>query len=601
MPTPTIDNINFTNENNSPKVNINFSSVVGADSYIIQKGLDGNYEDITTTNTIFIDSNVEHAKKYTYKIFAKTNKFYSSPSSEVEVNTGYIFKSIGSENGLILENNCTNRCNSIYVPNSDIKLKAIANNGYKFNNWSGNCSGNANPLTITMNANKVCSAVFSLLVIGDQYIVNVSTTNGNINSNPSGINCGSDCDEVFNKNTVVSLTATPNSGYEFTDWGGSCSGNANPLTITINNNKSCAANFTLLNVDTDNDGHPDNQDAFPNDPNEWLDTDGDGTGNNADTDDDNDGMSDTWETVYGLNPLVDDSTGDLDNDGFTNLEEYQASTNPTDGADKPINYQQVYIQDNNKKINSGQNISLFVKYKTSDNDNTVSGLGMRIHYDASKLEQISITDIFGTPIGISSESENDGLTDYDNDSSTNRYYGIAWASVNSNWPNQRLPLDLFKFNFKVKDGLSVGEQTRLNFSSTSLSNGYTFQPTNSVLTVTNVTLDIDGDGSSDALTDGLLTLRYLFGFQDNTLIHNAIGANALRVSAANVKAFLDQNKLLLLDVDGNGSADALTDGLLILRYLFGFKDNTLINNAIGNGATRTTADEIKTYLQSVDL
>ena len=36
-------------------------------------------------------------------------------------------------------------------------------------------------------------------------------------------------------------------------------------------------------LDDDNDGVPDAQDAFPLDPAESVDTDGDGTGNNADT------------------------------------------------------------------------------------------------------------------------------------------------------------------------------------------------------------------------------------------------------------------------------------------------------------------------------
>ena len=44
--------------------------------------------------------------------------------------------------------------------------------------------------------------------------------------------------------------------------------------------------------DTDGDKFPDIVDAFPNDPTEWLDTDGDGIGNNADPDDDNDGIPD---------------------------------------------------------------------------------------------------------------------------------------------------------------------------------------------------------------------------------------------------------------------------------------------------------------------
>ncbi len=42
----------------------------------------------------------------------------------------------------------------------------------------------------------------------------------------------------------------------------------------------------------------------------------------APTDTDQDGMPDSWETSYGTNPNVADNNGDLDSDGYTNLEEY---------------------------------------------------------------------------------------------------------------------------------------------------------------------------------------------------------------------------------------------------------------------------------------
>jgi hypothetical protein len=48
-------------------------------------------------------------------------------------------------------------------------------------------------------------------------------------------------------------------------------------------------------LDSDGDGVPDSEDAFPNDPNETTDTDGDGIGNNADPDDDNDGVPDAQD------------------------------------------------------------------------------------------------------------------------------------------------------------------------------------------------------------------------------------------------------------------------------------------------------------------
>lgn len=46
------------------------------------------------------------------------------------------------------------------------------------------------------------------------------------------------------------------------------------------------------------------------------------------TDTDGDGMFDAWEVDHGLNPIVNDASGDLDSDGFTNLQEFQQGTNP---------------------------------------------------------------------------------------------------------------------------------------------------------------------------------------------------------------------------------------------------------------------------------
>ena len=50
-----------------------------------------------------------------------------------------------------------------------------------------------------------------------------------------------------------------------------------------------------------------------------------------------------------------------------------------------------------------------------------------------------------------------------------------------------------------------------------------------------------------------------------------------------------------LDVDGNGKADALTDGLLTIRYLFGLRGASLTKGAVAQGATRT-GPEIEAYL-----
>lgn len=63
--------------------------------------------------------------------------------------------------------------------------------------------------------------------------------------------------------------------------------------------------------------------------------------------------------------------------------------------------------------------------------------------------------------------------------------------------------------------------------------------------------------------------------------------------------FFDANHPGTIDVDGNGTADALTDGLLVIRYLFGLRGAALTQGAIGAGSLRVSATEIEQYLQSI--
>lgn len=55
----------------------------------------------------------------------------------------------------------------------------------------------------------------------------------------------------------------------------------------------------------------------------------------------------------------------------------------------------------------------------------------------------------------------------------------------------------------------------------------------------------------------------------------------------------------VLDVDGDGDYNALTDGLLILRSMLGFDGQALVKNAVSKQCTRCTAKSIKQYLSSL--
>lgn len=126
----------------------------------------------------------------------------------------------------------------------------------------------------------------------------------------------------------------------------------------------------------------------------------------------------------------------------------------------------------------------------------------------------------------------------------------------------------------------------------------TVQATFAAQPLATAALDVDGNTKCEPLIDGFIALRYLFGIAGAPLTDNAIASDATRKLPAQVYAFLTDVRPKL-DVDGNGRADALTDGVLAVRYLLGLRDGPLIAGAIGNGATRSDPMAIETYVHAL--
>ena len=68
--------------------------------------------------------------------------------------------------------------------------------------------------------------------------------------------------------------------------------------------------------------------------------------------------------------------------------------------------------------------------------------------------------------------------------------------------------------------------------------------------------------------------------------------------SGNVKSSIEKSCYVTLDVDGDGERRALTDGLLLIRYLFGFSGESLVSGALALGATRRDARAIADYLEA---
>ena len=107
-------------------------------------------------------------------------------------------------------------------------------------------------------------------------------------------------------------------------------------------------------------------------------------------------------------------------------------------------------------------------------------------------------------------------------------------------------------------------------------------------------LDIDGSGAPAALTDGLLIMRYLAGFRGQALISDAVAPDAMRTTAEQIETLLEAAVPVYGDVDDSGSAQALTDGLLTIRFLAGFTGAALVAGA--TAGPRSDPDDIAAFL-----
>ena len=108
--------------------------------------------------------------------------------------------------------------------------------------------------------------------------------------------------------------------------------------------------------------------------------------------------------------------------------------------------------------------------------------------------------------------------------------------------------------------------------------------------------DVDENLEAQPLTDGLLVIRHLFGFSGDSLISGAVSSDASRDASDTIASYLTDADSQL-DIDGDGESKPLTDGLLLIRFLFGFSGDSLISGAIGDGAERDTAEEVEAYIK----
>ena len=121
-----------------------------------------------------------------------------------------------------------------YEAGSTVTLTAVPSAGHVFKNWSGDTSGNQNPVSIVMDGDKTVTAEF------------VPTYTLNVTVQGSGLVAVSPNLPVYPEGTRVTLTAMPHQSSVFRGWMGDIlpdQAAANPITIVMNQNKSVSARF----------------------------------------------------------------------------------------------------------------------------------------------------------------------------------------------------------------------------------------------------------------------------------------------------------------------------------------------------------------------
>jgi hypothetical protein len=156
------------------------------------------------------------------------------------------------------EISCPSDCTGSYdETTSFVQLTAAPSTGYRFDTWTNCPSEDGDTCDVDLAADSY--------VIGARFVTEATPPPppappptptqrtltvrvvgpGTVQSDPTGIACGSDCVENFPTNALVVVTAVPADGAEFTGWSGDCVGTGASCAITMSTARSLTATFRL--------------------------------------------------------------------------------------------------------------------------------------------------------------------------------------------------------------------------------------------------------------------------------------------------------------------------------------------------------------------
>ncbi|ETR72346.1 MAG: hypothetical protein OMM_07560, partial [Candidatus Magnetoglobus multicellularis str. Araruama] len=198
-------------------------------------------------------------------------------------------------------------------------------------------------------------------------------------------------------------------------------------------------------------------------------------------------------------------------------------------------YQKISLMTDSDNIAIGSTFTLSVMYDVSDKDNSLSGIGVRIFYDSSRLSYINYTNI--APYNVSEPAEDFELPmeDQDMDPNTDSTIVIAWADLDhGEFPGQILPCKLIDITFQVKRSATIGT-TSINISFTSVDPGYEGDSNNATINIISIP-----------------TVSWTAAYQDIAEISGNIQVTAQL-------SYVSTEKDVVVPITVSGTAELLTD------------------------------------------
>ncbi|MBW4492768.1 MAG: cadherin-like domain-containing protein [Oscillatoria princeps RMCB-10] len=135
--------------------------------------------------------------------------------------------------------------------------------------------------------------------------------------------------------------------------------------------------------------------------------------------------------------------------------------------------QKITVTPSTLNVSPGENITFDVIYETANpEDESLLGLGLRLHYDRDALTFNSLDNRLQTSLQPFGGTQQDDTQDFDSDPGTDSFVLLSWADLGQNWPGAgTTPATLYTANFTAAPNFSAS--TPINFTASSTAPTYT--------------------------------------------------------------------------------------------------------------------------------